>query len=326
MIRGRHQPNTKSSYNAHVNTYLQWCELYQRRPCPIPYSQHEMEHQLMLFLSYITMTKNVGWVVLNSSLYAVKSYLLEQYAINLQTTKDYMPRVKGMIQKRRKDAPTKHVTHIDNSQLKKYFKHLSRNNFTEANYRFMFALKHNTMRRSDEVLARHQKPPGLRIRQLTWEHGTNSPRKDDKYAAITFTRSKTNKYGEEQHAVMTCICPNICALCELRNVYRLRSRRWDVMDPLIVICVKGKPRTPTYDDWRNKLQWLNEQCQLKPNAYTLHGCRGGGQDDAKKRGLSLPTIMQQSGWRSIQTAIMYERKRGIQSTAEAIMREQNRNQ
>ena len=97
------------------------------------------------------------------------------------------------------------------------------------------------------------------------------------------------------------------------------------MDPLIVITVKGVPRTPTYDDWRNKLQMLNEKCGFKHNSYTLHGCRGGGQDDAKMRGISLPTIMQQSGWRSVQTAVMYERKRDIHNTAAAILREQNNN-
>ena len=53
---------------------------------------------------------------------------------------------------------------------------------------------------------------------------------------------------------------------------------------------------------------------------------GGGQDDAKKRGLSLSSIMQQSGWRSIQTAIMYENKRDLHNTAAAILREQNHNQ
>ena len=181
------------------------------------------------------------------------------------------------------------------------------------------------MRRSDEVLARDMNPPGLRVKQLTWQNGTSTPKPGDRYAAITFNKSKTNKFGEKQHAVMTCLCPQICALCELRNIFYMRRKNWDDMDPLIVILVKGNPRTPTYDDWRNKLQWLNEKCGLKHNAYTLHGCRGGGQDDAKDRGLTLTTIMQQSGWRSVNTAVMYEKKRGIHKTATAILKEQGAN-
>ena len=325
MIKGRHQENTIKQYDGSAKLYKEWCKLYNKRPCPLPYSVHVMEHQLMLYLAYMTMTKDVGWSSLNSNLYAIKSYLLEEYAVNMHTTKEYIPRVKGMIRNRRKDIPTKHVAHIDNDRLFRYFQHLKKTHFTEANYRFMFALKHNTMRRSDEVLARHQNPPGLRVKQLTWENGSTSPHKTDRYVAITFNRSKTNIFGEEQHAVVTCICPEICALCELTNVYKMRAKNWDDMDPLIVIIVNGTPRTPTYDDWRNKLQTLNQQCGLKANAYTLHGCRGGGQDDAKRRGLSLPTIMQQSGWRSLQTAVMYERKRGVHKTAAMILREQNTN-
>ena len=73
MVRGRHQPNTIKQYDGHAEHYKEWCKLYNRCPCPTPYTNHIMEEQVMLYLAYRTMADDVGWNSLNSNVYAIKS-------------------------------------------------------------------------------------------------------------------------------------------------------------------------------------------------------------------------------------------------------------
>ena len=91
-----------------------------------------------------------------------------------------------------------------------------------------------------------------------------------------------------------------------------------------MVKVKGKLRIPTYDNWRNKLNWLVKACGIKGGGWTLHGCRGGGQEDARERGLSLHSIMQQAGWKSVKTAVLYDKKLKKNKKAERILDEQMR--
>ena len=63
---------------------------------------------------------------------------------------------------------------------------------------------------------------------------------------------------------------------------------------------------------------------MKGGGWTLHGCRGGGQEDARERGLSLHSIMQQAGWKSVKTAVLYDRRLRKSKKAKRILEEQSR--
>ena len=247
--------------------------------------------------------------------------MLERYGINMGTTKCDMPIVKGIITKRKKDKPSINTKHIDKKMLGRLFKKLKEKDWSDASYRFMFACAHNTMRRPTEVLAANGE--ATLVEHIAFQNGSTKPKKRDLFAILNLTKSKTNKFGEEQNVVMTCICPDICALCELKNLYKIRRKGgWLKKDPLLVVNVKGELKIPTYDNWRNKLNWLVKECELKGRGWTLHGCRGGGQEDARKRGLSLHSIMQQAGWKSMKTAVLYDRKLEKSKKAERILAEQ----
>ena len=321
LLKGRHQKNTRKAYEGEIEKYLNICKLYDWEFYPKPFSVETMEKQMALFLTYLCMEGDNGWSSLNSYVYAIKSFMLERYGINMGTTKEDMPIVKGIITKKKKDKPSVNTKHIDKMMLKKLFKKLKEGDISDASYRFMFACAHNTMRRPTEVLAANGDV--TLVEHVSFQNGSRKPMKGDLYAILNLTKSKMNKFGEEQNVVMTCICPDICALCELRNLYAIRRKGgWLKKDPLLVVNVKGNLRIPTYDNWRNKLRWLVRECGIKGDGWTLHGCRGGGQEDARERGLSLHSIMQQAGWKSVKTAVLYDRKLNESKKAKRILEEQ----
>ena len=323
LLKGRHQINTRRAYDGEIEKYLDVCRIYGWDFYPKPFNVKTMERQVALFLTYLCIESDNGWSSLNSYVYAIKSFMLERYGINMGTTRQDMPIVKGIITKRKKDKPSVNTKHIDQKMLMKLFRKLKGNNVNDASYRFMFACAHNTMRRPTEVLAANGDV--TLVEQISFQNGSSKPTKGDLYAILDLKRSKMNKFGEEQNVVMTCICPNVCALCELRNLYKIRKKGgWLRKDPLLVMNVKGNLRVPTYDNWRNKLNWLVRECGIKGGGWTLHGCRGGGQEDARERGLSLHSIMQQAGWKSVKTAVLYDRKLEKNKKAKRILREQAR--
>ena len=323
LLKGRHQDNTRRVYEGEIQKYLDVCKMYGWNFYPKPFRMETMERQMALFLTYLCIEGDNGWSSLNSHVYAIKSFMLERYGINMGTTKEDMPIVKVIIVKRKKDRPSVNTKHIDKKMLRKLFMKLKENVISDASYRFMFACAHNTMRRPTEVLAANG--DATLVKHISFQNGSTRPRKGDLYAILDLRKSKMNKFGEEQNVVMTCICPDICALCELRNLYKIRRKGgWLRKDPLLVVNVKGKLTIPTYDNWRNKLNWLLKECEIKGGGWTLHGCRGGGQEDARERGLSLHSIMQQAGWKSVKTAVLHDKKLRRTKKAERILEEQTR--
>ena len=324
LLKGRHQPNTRKTYGGEIGIYLRVCELYGWDVYPKPYRLKTMEHQISLYLTYLVSTGDNGHSSLNSHVYAIKSFMLERYGINMRTKREDMPVVKGIVTKRKKDKPSVNTRHIDKEMLEILFGRLDGRDMSDATYRFMFALAHNTMRRPSEVL----EADGLtsQVRHIRFGNGTvrPSPGGRDIHAVFGLSKSKCNKYGRDQNVVMTCICPSVCALCELRNMYRRRKRLgwWKKKDLLLVISVKGIWRTPTYDNWRNKLEWLLKESGFDGKGWTLHGCRGGGQGDARERGLSLHSIMQQAGWKTVETAIRYDHQLEERKKVKRILDEQ----
>ena len=323
VLKGMHQNNTRRAYDGEIEKYLDVCRLYDWDVYPKPFRIETMEKQVALFLTYLCIECDNGWSSLNSHVYAVKSFMLERCGINMGTTKEHMPIVKGIITKRKKNKPSVNTKHIDKMLLKKLFKKLGQRDISDASYRFMFACAHNTMRKPTEVLAAN----GVvtLVRHISFQNGSTKPRKGDLYAILGLRKSKMNKFGEEQNVIITRICPDICGLCELRNLYKLRKKGgWFKKDPLLVVNVKGELKIPTYDNWRNKLNWLLRECGIKGNGWTLHGCRGGGQEDARDRGLSLHSMMHQAGWKSVKTAVSYDRKLKNSKKAKRILEEQSR--
>ena len=323
LLKGRHQPNTRKAYGCEIRKYLDVCQLYGWDVYPRPYKLKTMEHQIALFLAYLSIDGNNGWASLNSYVYAITAFMLERYNINVRTTKEDMPVVKGIILKKKKDKPSVRTRHIDKEMLRLIFMNLVQKELSDATYRFMFACAHNTMRRPREVLECDGE--STLVKHIRFQNGTMRPNgKKDLYAVLGLKKSKMNKFREEQQVVLTCICPDVCALCELRNVYKIRKYGgWKKTDPLWVVRVQEEWKEPSYDNWRNKLKWLVRKGGYEGQGWNLHGCRGGGQGDARERGLSLFSIMQQAGWKSVKTVALYDEELGKKKQVERILWEQD---
>ena len=134
LLKGRHQLNTRRVYGGEVRKYLDVCQLYGWDVYPKPYKLKTMEHQISLFLTYLCIDGENGWASLNSHVYAIKAFMLERYNINMKTTKEDMPVVKGIIMKRKKDKPSVNTRHIDKEMLRILFKNLKKKELSDATY------------------------------------------------------------------------------------------------------------------------------------------------------------------------------------------------
>ena len=119
LLKGRHQDNTRRAYQGEIQKYLDVCKIYGWDFYPKPFKIETMEKQVALFPTYLCLEGDNGWSSLNSHLYAIKAFMLERYGINLGTTKDEMPIVKGIITKKKKDKPSINTKHIDDEMLRK---------------------------------------------------------------------------------------------------------------------------------------------------------------------------------------------------------------
>lgn len=300
------RPNTKSGYNSAYRRWLEFC--WQCGYLWHQWNKKSIEH-------FIAWRRVVGSVytgepcmgsTIRANLSGIRAALIVRGAEDLVAMGKYTtPRAKMLLDAIISHDESKRKYPLDEEKLERMMAILNPKDHNARVLRFYLAISHNTMRRSEEVLCKETE--GMKAMALVWQNGTMWPRLTapyDRTVSYCFTRSKTNKNGRIQTALMWCRCPSVCAICTLRELYF--GSPWKMKaDSEILTFDNGN--VMTYGMALKYVQGLAAKIGEDPKKYGTHSMRSGGLKDAKKRGYSDDLINGQAGWAGNRSRDAYEK-------------------
>ncbi len=297
----RLEASTIKLWTGHKLQWKDFCELYGFDP--FIWTQE----RLQLYAAYKFKVDDLAAETVRNHTYAIRDLALSSFNIPLRVDCKAMPFLHGMYKGRNIEKPPGTGSRLITSDIiKLWFDDvLHPDCYDNQVHRTAMTMAHNTLRRSDEILRENM--DGLKIGNIIFENGSHIPQPSDKSAIFVFNFSKTNKYGRLQSAPLFHLCKfgEVCCLCELNRLYNWRNKIWDIDQRLFLF--KNKSFL-TYPRFNNKIKECCSEVGMDPTQYSSHGYRGGGNYNAKVRGVSQSNRMHIAGWDSIKTMLKYEKK------------------
>ena len=301
-IANRLSEKTRRNWDYAVSHWMSFNNLYGFAPT----LAHE--HKVCQYSVYRFKQHNVGAGHIRTEMYGVRDLFLRDLNKKLVITRAAMPRWHAVLDGRKVEAPPgTGSVFVTSMMLTELFKSelLNTGVYNNQIFRFGFALLHNTIRRSDEIIRNCLTK--LECQNIVFENGLSRPFAEDKSAIFVFNFSKKNKNGDVQSAPLFHWCKHglICALCELIQLYKWRPNIWNDTDKLLMFEDKS---VLTYKTLRNKWIALCKAHNYDHSVHTLHGFRGGGNYDMKNAGVIFCDRMKMGGWSSPESMLLYDLK------------------
>ena len=238
------------------------------------------------------------------NLSAIKSAFLDRRWTFPECNRTTMPIVWAAIDGAKAEDEDGAKLGIDQTALREMFRFLDERKYDDLIWRFILSMCLNTLRRIDEVLRpdikkRSEQSGGIRMNMLEWQSGGHFPKdQEEQYVSLIFNKSKGNKKGRIQTALMWCHCgnkrdPYPCALHELLKMCSARPRPFKSSSRILRQISTGE--VPTYKDALSKIKMLAQKVGFDPKHIGTHSLRRGGLQDAEKRGDDERLIDQQGG-------------------------------
>ena len=187
---------------------------------------------------------------------------------------------------------------IDFDIIKLFYSVLNERNYDDCVWRAVYAFGHNAIKRPGEYTTDRPLVSALQWNGRDWRLPKST---DVHFCTFNYSKSKTNQLGKAEWAVLSCMCPNPCALHEL---YRILCVRVD-LSPTNPIFIFRNGMILNYNKLRNKTNYLKKKLKLENLDLTPHGVRKGGAQDLIARGVPPALIMSQAGWSSTKSLHTY---------------------
>ena len=188
--------------------------------------------------------------------------------------------------------------------------------YDKSVWRSFCAVSHNSLRRNAE-LSRYD-IGGVKFGMFSWSSGTYKPRwrEGEKWAAMSFNKSKMNTTRRPQIALLPCRCPRVCALHELVYLWRF-SGRTQPGDSVFRL------EDGTVIDYGRTYRWIKKMAVvtgMDPKRFATQGFRAGGAIDQVDAGIAPRIVMQQAGWKSERSLRRYRSKRTASQLLESAIK------
>ena len=306
---------TRKNWGYSVSHWMDWCKLYDLSPTTAN------ERKICRYTAYRFRQHDIGSSHARSEMYGVRDLFLRDLDQYLNLTQVAMPRWHAMLKGRDVEKPPgKDASVFVTSEiLSEMFDSpaLVKSDYDNQVFRLCFALLHNTVRRSDELM--RSCLTKLECQNIVFDNNPSitHPTAGVQSAIFLFHFSKKNKTGKLQSAPLYHWCKKgyICAMCELLALWRWRPHLWKATSPLLQF--KNKAMI-SYPALRKKWIDLCKLCGYDHSIYKLHGFRGGGNFDLKKLGVADTDRCKMAGWSSERSMFVYDLKMQPQQLHESV--------
>ncbi len=311
LIQLRKSVGTIGCWEGSQAHFKSWCDIYDMNPfdTELLYDQW----MFMRFCVYRFLQHGIRSKYARNQVYAIRD-LRMQIGLVPEGDSKQMPLLHHMLDGRDKQAPPgTGAKPITNELLIEMFDLdiMNKSNYDHCIFRLAFALAHNTIRRVGEEIAKSV--GGLKVENIIFIGGkdtkTPAPFSDMKGSAIlVFLFAKGNQLGETQSAPLLHLCQlgEICAYCELYRIWAFRrSNHWNDNDLLFMF---NNGTKLTYPKFNKQLKCCGAALGFDPKIMQCHGFRGGGNLDAKLKGVEGNNRNIMAGWKSDKTRLKYEYK------------------
>jgi hypothetical protein len=217
----------------------------------------------------------------------------------LDITQNVMGTLAMVVKAWKKKRPSKiRRLPITSNVLTSFFGHIDRSTYDNSVLRAMLSWAKFAM---------------MRVSEYTYGPDGNSPRIGDirlfpdavntRFVILYFSKSKTNQTGEIERTICTCTCPQVCAVCELKNMLALRGA-FELDEPLFVFRSGLEPRAKHV---RAAIKRLCKLCGLNADNFCTHGLRAGGITDALCAGVPDSVLQLLSRHKSLESLRPYKK-------------------
>lgn len=304
-IGQRHEDSTKKAYKSSAASWYDYCD---------DTGIHWMEWNPSTVADYVAFRRlyhKVKGKTIAANLSGIRAALINRGMEYVMEYNEYtMVQAHCLLAAIRKMDAEHRKLPLTVKELRRMFLLLSPQKHDCRVLRAIMAVMHNSLRRANEMFPVITE--GITPRDITWSGGDHEPRLEpplDTMASYNFYKSKTNKTGEDQSALLWCRCPEggICGLCELRRLYAGYNGNGRRMSEDSVLFTLDSGRVVDYEVLLKVVKLLAEKIGLDPKLYGTHSLRRGGLWDMLDLKYEDKLINAQAFWKNNRSRRPYER-------------------